>query len=462
MTLLAEALPDSAPLGRDLLAQVRTERGAADAAERRILQLAVEYAHANPALPGQEEWQPARLPVWTDPASLETDPEDVEWYRLPSLRWDAPASFAAANDMSTVAGKALIRDALVLAHRASTVWAATQAGHLAVRVARKVAEALLGQHDDVCRYVAGALVERIKDGQHVGPVVVEQLVDEAMLRLHCEERELEQIEALDRRHVTVDVDSINHHGIADLAARADWADLASFDETLAAIAEAIKALPEHEHDSLDVRRSIALGILADPARAQAILAGRADARPTVKRELAGILNLTDGNLLGIDPVVTDADLKARLTQLIAQWSGRHDVALTIKTLWHCGGRDGGCTDCPAHIDCDDHSRHALEGYVPSQRDRELVERANRTCVHPYCRRKARRCDCDHVVPFDPDHPGRGPTCPKCNLAPLCRHHHRLKTHTGWRYWKLDLQTYLWIDPHGLMYLRTRDGTRPLE
>jgi hypothetical protein len=462
MTLLATALPDSAPLGRDLLAEVRDERRAADASERRILQIAVEYAHANPALPGHEEWQPAQLPVWTDPSSLDIDPADVEWYRLPSLRWDAPAAFAAANGMTTVAGKALIRDALVLTHRASGVWAAMQAGHIAVRVARKVAEKLLGQHDDVCRYVTDALVERIKDGQHVGPVVVEHLVDEAMLRLHCEERELDQIEALDKRHVTVDVDSINYTGVVQINAAADLADAAPFDEALSAVAEAIKDLPEYQDLSHDERRSVALAILADPARAQAILDGRADAKPTVKRELAATLNLTDGNLLGIDPVVTDADLKARLTQLVAQWSGRHDIALTIKTLWHCGGRDGGCSACPAHIDCDNHGRHALEGYVPSQRDREIVERANATCAHPYCRRKARKCDCDHVVAFDPENPGRGPTCPKCNLAPLCRHHHRLKTHTGWRYWKLDLQTYLWIDPHGLMYLRTRDGTRPLE
>ena len=43
---MAATLPDSAPLGRDLLAQVREERSAADASERRILKIAVEYAHA--------------------------------------------------------------------------------------------------------------------------------------------------------------------------------------------------------------------------------------------------------------------------------------------------------------------------------------------------------------------------------------------------------------------------------
>ena len=118
-----------------------------------------------------------------------------------------------------------------------------------------------------------------------------------MLRLHAEERELDQIEALDKRNVTVDLDSINHHGIADLAARADWADLSAFDETVARIAEAIKDLPQHRYESLDERRSSALGILADPARAQAILDGRVDARPTNRRELTADLHLTEANVL---------------------------------------------------------------------------------------------------------------------------------------------------------------------
>lgn len=46
--------------------------------------------------------------------------------------------------------------------------------------------------------------------------------------------------------------------------------------------------------------------------------------------------------------------------------------------------------------------------------------------------------------------------------PLCRHHHRLKTHTPWRYVRLDPTTYRWTDPHGLTYLRDRAGTRTLD
>jgi len=459
MTLTADALPDAAPLPRDLLTQVTAERRAADAAEVRIMVLGVEYAYANPALPGQETWQPAELPSWLNPESYsETDADDVEWHGLPAMRWDAPAAFAAANGMSTTAGKALIRDGLVLAHRAPGVWFAVTAGRLPVWRARKVAQALLGQEDDVCAYVDRKLVERLETNGAIGPIVLERLVDEAMLRLHAEERELDKIEALDRRHVTIDPASINHNGIGDMDARADWADLSKFDETLSAVAEALKHLPEHEHESLDVRRSIALGILADPLQAQALLEGDLDAKPTRVRELVASLHLTEPNLLGLDPVMTDVDQRARLDQVIRDWVGRHDIALTVGSIRHCGGRAGGCTTCPAEIDCADHPDRMKITYAPTVRDRKIVELATTTCAHPYCDRPARGCDCDHINPFE----SGGVTCPKCNLAPLCRHHHRLKTLAHWRYWKLDPTTYLWRDPHGLLYLRTRDGTRQLD
>jgi hypothetical protein len=466
MTQTADLLPDSDPLPRDLLERVRAARRRADAAEVEVLGLALEWAAAHPVVPGQEAWRPT--PDDLHPADLvelppsvqsELGEDEVTWAGIPSVRWDAPAAFAAANGMSTAAGKSLIRDVLVLAHRVPGVWAQTVAGRVPAWRARRVAQALLGQPDDVCAYVDGELAGRAGT---VGPVTLDRLVDEAMLRLHAEQRELEQLEALDARHVTLDPASINHTGIGDLAARADWADLSAFDDTVAAVAEAIKHDPELAHASLDVRRSLALGILADPARALALLGdhdttGATKAPATRRRDLTALLHLTEPHLLGLDPVLTDADQRAHLEQVIRHWVGRPDTALVLKPIRHCGGNAGGCTDCPAEIDCQAHDPRARITYAPSITDREIVELADRTCVHPHCTRPARRCDCDHITPFD----AGGFTCPKCNLAPLCRHHHRLKTHAGWRYWKLGPATYLWIDPHGLTYLRDRDGTRQL-
>jgi hypothetical protein len=44
-------------------------------------------------------------------------------------------------------------------------------------------------------------------------------------------------------------------------------------------------------------------------------------------------------------------------------------------------------------------------------------------------------------------------------TPLCRFHHRLKTHGGWIYTRLDETSLLWRSPHGLRFLRDHTGTR---
>jgi hypothetical protein len=76
----------------------------------------------------------------------------------------------------------------------------------------------------------------------------------------------------------------------------------------------------------------------------------------------------------------------------------------------------------------------VNAYEVPDRMAEATALVDHTCVFPWCTRAARRADCDHITPHGPDGPEgpSGPTC-SCNLAPLCRRHHRLKTHGGWTY-----------------------------
>jgi hypothetical protein len=96
--------------------------------------------------------------------------------------------------------------------------------------------------------------------------------------------------------------------------------------------------------------------------------------------------------------------------------------------------------------------HADTDTVP-ERIKEPVDLRDRTCVFPWCTRPARACDHDHVTPSSRG----GPTC-TCNLAALCRRHHRLKTHSPWTYTVLGPGTYLWTSPHGYQFLRGPTGT----
>ncbi|MCP3422470.1 hypothetical protein NCI01_11745, partial [Nocardioides sp. STR3] len=71
-----------------------------------------------------------------------------------------------------------------------------------------------------------------------------------------------------------------------------------------------------------------------------------------------------------------------------------------------------------------------------------------------------------VIPHDPDaeaegRPQPGPTA-TWNLACLCRSHHRLKTHSAWRYEMVAPGVFEWTSPHGHGYRRDHTGTSSID
>jgi Domain of unknown function (DUF222) len=93
----------------------------------------------------------------------------------------------------------------------------------------------------------------------------------------------------------------------------------------------------------------------------------------------------------------------------------------------------------------DHA-HAEPGYQPSRKLRHLVRARNARCTAPGCGRPAARCDLDHTVPWDQG----GLTC-ECDLAPLCRHHHRCKQSQGWKLEQPTPGVLKWRTPAGRTY-----------
>jgi hypothetical protein len=96
----------------------------------------------------------------------------------------------------------------------------------------------------------------------------------------------------------------------------------------------------------------------------------------------------------------------------------------------------------------DHAR-AEDRYRPSRKLRHLVRARNATCTATGCGRRAANCDLDHT---DPHHQG-GRTC-ECNLAPLCRHHHRCKQAEGWWLEQPQPGVLVWHTPAGRTYTTT--------
>jgi hypothetical protein len=92
---------------------------------------------------------------------------------------------------------------------------------------------------------------------------------------------------------------------------------------------------------------------------------------------------------------------------------------------------------------------AEDRYRPSRKLTHRVKARNTTCTAPGCGRRAATCDLDHT---DPHHDG-GLTC-ECNLAPLCRHHHRCKQAEGWRLEQPEPGVLVWHTPAGRTYTTT--------
>jgi hypothetical protein len=97
--------------------------------------------------------------------------------------------------------------------------------------------------------------------------------------------------------------------------------------------------------------------------------------------------------------------------------------------------------------CDHRSEEP--GYEPSRRLRHLIRARTATCSAPGCRQPAAQCDLDHTLPYDQG----GRTC-ECELAPLCRHHHRNKQAEGWRLEQPSPGVMCWTTPAGRRYITT--------
>jgi 5-methylcytosine-specific restriction endonuclease McrA len=106
------------------------------------------------------------------------------------------------------------------------------------------------------------------------------------------------------------------------------------------------------------------------------------------------------------------------------------------------------------IDLADHV--PVDSYEIPDRLRRQVELRDHHCAFPGCTRRATACDLDHAIPHDRG----GPTCP-CNLVPLCRRHHRAKTHSAWTYDAIEPGTYDWTSPTGRRFLVDPTGTHTL-
>ncbi|MGN6162157.1 MAG: hypothetical protein ACTHOG_10725, partial [Marmoricola sp.] len=367
---------------------------------------------------------------------------DDPW--TPSVDWSSFAPLAAAMGRSTAAGKALVNDALVLAVRMPKLFDAVRAGQVEVWRARRIAQAVRMRPVDVAEHI-DAEVTPVADS--IGLSRLEALIDAAMLKLHAEERELE-VEAARESHGVELFESFHgFHGsgvvpVAEMRICGDIKDLTAFDATVSRIAA---ILGERERRSgvfpepLEARKARAVGLLADPHLASALLDGaRLEDLRTV-HAIQLVVHMTAdqarNTVAEFDPVVSvDSALRARVAELVAEWCNRPESAFKVLPV----------------VDLNEHTESSSDAVTEAMSRRARLRTP--TCVFPFCDRHSRSCDVDHRVPTGDGLGQHGSSC-DCNLVPLCRRHHRLKTFAGWSYTPIEANVWLWTDPYGRQYLR---------
>lgn len=361
----------------------------------------------------------------------------VQEFCLPEL--------ASVLGLSTDAGRSLVRDALDLAHRLPRVWGQVvrpdgSAGRLDVHRARKIAQATNLLSASAASWVDGQIwwaAHRMSWTQ------LHHLVADAISRFMPSEAERIREQASDARHVDF-ADQVNYSGTVRIEAEVDVADAMDLQAALARRVE--QGLELGSPERVDVLRAKALGEMARRDLTLEVLASGHVAATSVPATL--YVHVSAEDLLD---VAGDSFGTARIE---SHGPATLDTVRTWLTEWLADEDAARRVVVKPVIDLAE--RVHVGQYEIPDRLREQIRLRDLSCVFPWCTRPARRTDADHIVAYN-----SGGETSSDNLACLCRHHHRLKTHSPWTYTAVEPGVFLWRSPHGYRYLRNHHGTEAL-
>jgi hypothetical protein len=431
MTATAQAPTEGLTSPSAVLAFARSRRADADRAEADVLAAAVAWAEQHPP----ESIHP--VATWVTGGAETGMP--LAGAGAPLVAEFCIAEFALAVGRSHDSGRALIADALELKYRLPRVFDRVQCGDLSTWKARRIAQATLGLAKDAAEFVD----TQVAGFAHkIGPAALDRLVAEAVARFMPEKALADAHQAAEARHVTFHHGQVSFTGTTFLAAELDLGDAIDLDAAITRGAAALAAAGCQE--SLDVRRALAAGDLARRQLALDLQSGSAAGNDAVRvgtrpRQVVLYVHLSQAAIEGSDRDLhlarVENDRQVLTAEQVKTWCANPETQIVVKPV----------------IDLNQHL--GVEAYEIPDRLAEHTTLVHGTCVFPWCGRSARRCDHDHTIA----HAEGGTTC-GCNIAPLCRRHHRLKTHSTWTYTILEPGSFLWSSPHGYQFLVDHTGT----
>jgi hypothetical protein len=274
-------------------------------------------------------------------------------------------------------------------------------------------------------------------------------------------------------------------GLKTLIVRANAGDVIFFVAMCDRIATCLAA--EGDTDPVDVRRSKAVGILAQPALALAMLQRHAALAPVDPDEEisddpedpAEPECPTCGGASAARPVPFPVDPDRLRPKAVLYVRISEEALRTGRGVAVCGGTGGagsvGVVTVQQVRDLLGHCRVTVRP-VLDLRDqlpvdtheiptamREALKLSRPSSVFPFSQTLAEP-DLDHTIAYvAPDSGGPPGQTRTDNLGPMTRFGHRVKTHgRGWHHHQPVPGVYLWRTPHGYWTRVDRLGTRPLD
>ncbi|MDQ6641743.1 MAG: HNH endonuclease, partial [Actinomycetota bacterium] len=233
-----------------VLAAARASRAAADHEGVRLLRLAVEWA----AMHSVDSIDHAAIFTKTcygDQASPVAGPG------APLIAEFSVAEFAAAIGLPTETGKLFLGEAVELRYRLPRLWARVAGNRLSEWRARRIARETIALSPEGAAFVDAQVAGF---AHKVRPSQVDRLVAEAITRYMPAVARRRRQQAADGRHVGVHTEHVTFEGTIWVEGELDLADGLDLDAALGHGAAHLAALGSQ--DTLDVRRSTALGDLA--------------------------------------------------------------------------------------------------------------------------------------------------------------------------------------------------------
>lgn len=350
----------------------------------------------------------------------------------PLLSDFAVIELCATLGRSLDSGRHYVGQVVELAFRLPRTWARVLAGEVASWRALRIADLTSIVGEEAATYV----------DRYLAPVAhsctwaqIERLIETALARFEPEFAEERRRSAAEQRRFDIRLEDAGIDGTVSVDGVLDAADALDLERSIAGRAEDLASLGNT--DSRDVRRAKALGELArDDLTLD--LHTPTSARPKRRgRSVDLVLHISDAAVARRDVVGRLGDLAAPITaDQIREWCAGAESIIVRPVI--------DLADCAP-----------VDAYEVPDRVRRQVALRNPRCAFPNCTRPAEACDCDHITPYGEG----GVTCP-CNLAPICRPHHRAKTHGGWSYEQIRPGTFRWLGPHGQVWVTDPVGTRP--